>query len=242
MARPLNWDAIRRARLLRAEGKSFQEIADTLGAKSKASVAAWLAVEGDGPPPAEPERKKPRPPVPGGPARTKAPPRRPPAPLELDIQALPKEPDNVIPLRQARPAGDAPRTGKAADSGLVATLLEAIEKGATVQEACAVVGIRPATIKEWRTKAAAGDRAYIDLGDRIEIALQKRRLLWKGKIEELGMARQDWKAFAWLIDHEDGAVSGAKPGAAAPADDTPLKAAIAAAAARRAAQREAAAQ
>lgn len=201
MARPLPWDKIRQARLLRDKGETLERIAQLLGASSRATALRWLAVEGDGPPP-EPVAKKPTKARRAPRSRAKKP------PTHKDAATPPAEPDGpqgarVIPLRAKSPAkslalSPLPARGKAGDGDLVQLLLDAIEGGAGTTEACAVVGISPRTLAEWQKKAAAGDRQYIELGDRIAIAvaLRKRNLL--RRIEEMGAELKDWRALAWV--------------------------------------------
>lgn len=59
MARPLPWDKIRQARLLRDKGETLERIAQRLGAANRATALRWLAVEGEGPPPEPPLHQPP---------------------------------------------------------------------------------------------------------------------------------------------------------------------------------------
>lgn len=203
MARPLPWDKIRQARLLRDKGETLERIAQLLGAANRATALRWLAVEGEGPPPEPPPKKT---------AKAKKPPRsrpRPkPAARDATVHAEPEQgpapqepPARIATVIQLRPKSGPPVLpvrGKASDGDVVQLLLDAIEAGAGTTEACAMVGISPRTLVEWQKKAASGDRQYIEIGDRIAIAvaIRKRNLL--RRIEEMGAELKDWRALAWV--------------------------------------------
>jgi hypothetical protein len=76
----------------------------------------------------------------------------------------------------------------------VELLIEALQKGATINGACAVGGITRKTYEVWK-------KTHPEFTEKIEFAIEKWRNLNAKIIQKAALT--DWKAAAWLLERRD---------------------------------------
>ncbi len=84
---------------------------------------------------------------------------------------------------------------------LQADFCKAVEAGGTYEMAAARCGVTPATICNWMKWGRERQSGiYFDFLEAAGEATKKCGLRWLAEIQTLAKQKQDWKAYAWLLE------------------------------------------
>ena len=75
-------------------------------------------------------------------------------------------------------------------------LCPALERGATINGACALAGISPRSFRDWRERGETGEKPYA----RFLSAVTRAREIAKHAILGSILADKDWRARAWYLE------------------------------------------
>gem|GEM_PF-2914876 len=82
-----------------------------------------------------------------------------------------------------------------------AAFMKAIESGATQEMAAAHAGVSRKTALDWMAKGRKQKAGiYCDFLDAYTRARDKAGLRWLAKVQQLADAKQDWRAYKWLLE------------------------------------------
>jgi len=82
-----------------------------------------------------------------------------------------------------------------------ADFVKAVEAGGTYKMAAARIGVHETTIQAWMKKGREAESGvYREFHLAAQVATDKCGLRWLAEIETLAKQKQDWKAYAWLLE------------------------------------------
>ena len=82
-----------------------------------------------------------------------------------------------------------------------ADFVKAVEAGGTYKMAAARIGVDESTVYAWLKKGREAESGvYHDFHHSAQVATDKCGLRWLAEIQTLAKQKQDWKAYAWLLE------------------------------------------